>query len=174
MPTEAKRSTVAALVGELAGTKAAIVSDYRGLTVSEISAIRRSLREQGIPFRVVKNRLMKIAAEQAGVPELAPLLQGPSAIAFGRGDETTTAKTFLDVTRRYRTVAVRGAILAGRRIDAAEVNRLATLPSRDVLLATLAGTMQSPLASMAGLLAASLRNLAHGLARLHDRRAQSA
>ncbi|OGN81207.1 MAG: 50S ribosomal protein L10 [Chloroflexi bacterium GWC2_73_18] len=174
MPTEAKRATVAELAGELAGTTTAIVSDYRGLSVSDIGAIRRSLREQGIPYRVVKNRLMRIAAEQAGVPELAPLLQGPSAVAFGRGDEAATARAFLEVTRRYRTVSVRGAILGGRSIDGSEVGRLATLPPRDVLLASLAGTLQGPLTSMAGLLGASLRDLARGLAQVRDQRARSA
>lgn len=174
MPTEAKRATVAELAGELAGTTTAIVSDYRGLSVSDMGAIRRSLREQGIPYRVVKNRLMRIAAEQAGVPELGPLLEGPSAVAFGRGDEAATARAFLEVTRRYRTVSVRGAVLSGRSIDGSEVGRLATLPPRDVLLALLAGTLQGPLASLAGLLGASLRDLACGLAQVRDQRAQSA
>jgi len=174
MPTEAKRETVAELSDQLGTSRAAIVSDYRGLTVAEISALRRVLREQGIAYRVVKNRLMKIAAQQAGRPELVDLLDGPSAIAFGGGDETATARAFVDVARRYRHVAIRGALLGAQRIDEAGLRRLAALPSREVLLAQLVGALQSPLAATAGLLAANLRNLGSVLRQLEARRAEGA
>lgn len=174
MPTQAKRETVAALSEQLGSSRAAIVSDYRGLTVADITTLRHSLREQGIAYRVVKNRLMRIAAEQAGRGELVDLLDGPSAIAFGPGDETATARAFVDAVRRYRQVAIRGALLGTRRIDEAGVRRLAALPSREVLLAQLAGAMASPLATTAGLLAAGLRNLGAGLRQLEARRAAGA
>lgn len=174
MPTEAKRETVAELSEQLAGSRAAIVSDYRGLTVAEITSLRQNLREQGIAFRVVKNRLMRIAAEQAGRGELTELLDGPSAVAFGSGDESATARSFVDAVRRYRQVSIRGALLGTRRIDEASVRRLADLPSRDVLLAQLAGAFQSPLATTAGLLGASLRNLGAGLRQLESLRSASA
>ena len=173
MPTEAKRKTVAELSDQLGGSRAAIVSDYRGLTVAEISALRRALREQGIAYRVVKNRLMKIAAQQAGRPELVDLLDGPSAMAFG-DDETATAKAFVDAARRYRHVVIRGALLGAQRIDEGGLRRLAALPSREVLLAQLAGALQSPLTATAGLLAASLRNLGSALHQLEARRAEGA
>ena len=173
MPTEAKRATVAALKEDLSAAKATIVADYRGLTVSDISAVRRALRGQGIKYRVVKNRLAKIAAQEAGNTELAALLEGPSALAMGSGDEVALAKSFLDAIRPYRTVAVRGAILGGRRVDAESVTRLATLPSREVLLGQLAGGMVAPLASMASLFAAPLRNLGYALAQVAERKAQA-
>ena len=156
MPTEAKRATVAALKEDLSAAKATIVADYRGLTVADINAVRRTLRGAGIKYRVVKNRLAKIAAQEAGNTELAALLEGPSALAMGSGDEVALAKSFLDAIRPYRTVAVRGAILSGRRVDAESVTRLATLPSREVLLGQLAGSMAAPLASMASLLVVAL------------------
>lgn len=174
MPTDAKRETVARLGNELGASRAVIVSDYRGLTVAEIGALRRVLHEQGISYRVVKNRLMKIAAEQAGRSEMAALLEGPSAIAFGSGDETATAKAFVEAIRRYRRVGVRGGLLGTQRIDEAGIRRLASLPSREVLLAALAGAFQSPLATTAGLLAANLRNLGAGLRQLEARRASGA
>jgi large subunit ribosomal protein L10 len=174
MPTEAKREMVSRLTERLAASPAAIVSDYRGLTVAEISALRATLGEQGIAYHVVKNRLMKIAATAAGRGELLELLDGPTALAFGSGDETATAKAFVEATRRYRQVAIRGAILGDRRIDEAGLRRLATLPSREVLLALLAGAMASPLATTAGLLAAGLRNLGAGLRQLEARRAAEA
>ena len=170
MPTEAKRATVAQLKEELSGAKATIVADYRGLTVSDISAVRRTLRGEGITYRVVKNRLAKIAAQEAGNSELNELLVGPSALAMGSGDEVVLARTFLDAIRPFRTVAVRGAVLSGKRVDAESVTRLATLPSRDVLLSQLAGGIASPLSSMASLLSAPLRNLGYALQQLAEQK----
>ena len=172
MPTEAKRETVAELREEIARSRTMIVSEYRGLTVREIAEIRRALRKQDVSYRVVKNRLARIAAEQAGRPELVPLLTGPSALAVGGSDETALAKGLLDATRPFK-VEIRGAALNGRTVDPAAVTALATLPTRDVLLAQLAGGMASPLSTMAGLLAAPLRNLGHGLAQLRDQRAST-
>ncbi len=171
MPTEAKRATVAALTEELSGASASIVTDYRGLTVADLAAIRRSLRPQGVTYRVVKNRLAKIAAGQAGASELSPLLEGPTAIAMGSGDEAAVAKALLDAIRPYRAMKVRGAILRQHRIDGDDVTRLATLPARDQLLGQLAGAVASPMTTMAGLLAAPLRNLGYALAQLRDQRA---
>ena len=117
MPTEAKQATVAKLKDEMSQAKTTIVADYRGLTVTDISAVRRGLRGEGITYRVVKNRLAKIAAQEAGNSELNELLTGPSALAMGSGDEVTLAKTFLDAIKPYRQVAVRGAVLSGKRVD---------------------------------------------------------
>jgi len=171
MPTEAKQATVAQLKDEMSNATATIVADYRGLTVSDIQAVRRSLRGQGITYRVVKNRLAKIAAQEAGDNELGELLSGPSALAMGSGDEVTLAKTFLDAIRPYRQVEVRGAVLNGKRVDADSVTRLATLPSREQLLGQLAGGFVSPLSSMASLLAAPLRNLGYALQQVADQKA---
>jgi large subunit ribosomal protein L10 len=173
MPTEAKRNTVAELRDELAAHRTLIVSEYRGLTVKELSEIRRGLRRQGVTYRVVKNRLLRIAASDGSARALEGLLSGPTAIAFGN-DETQTAKAVLDVTRPYRVVRITGGLLGERRIDAEAVTRLATLPPRDVLLGRLAGAIQSPTATLAGLLGANLRNLASGLAQLRDQRAAGA
>jgi len=171
MPTEAKQAAVAQLKDELSNAKATIVADYRGLTVSDISAVRRTLRAEGISYRVVKNRLAKIAAQEAGNGELNELLVGPSALAMGSGDEVVLARTFLDAIRPFRTVAVRGAVLNGKRVDADSVTRLATLPGREVLLGQLAGGIASPLSSMASLLAAPLRNLGYALQQVADQKA---
>jgi len=170
MPTEAKRATVAELTEVLSASSSAVVSDYRGLTVSDISRVRRELRDKGISYRVVKNRLGKIAAQQAGRDELADLLVGPSAIAMGGADETALAKATLDALRPFRQVTVRGAVVGRAKLDTEAVNRLATLPSREVLLAQLAGGIASPLSTMASLFAAPLRNLAYAMAQVHDQR----
>jgi large subunit ribosomal protein L10 len=174
MPTEAKRATVAELTDDLSAAKATIVADYRGLTVSDISAVRRALRGEGISYRIVKNRLAKIAAQEAGTSELNELLEGPSALAMTSGDEVALARTFLDAVRPFRTVAVRGAVLNGKRVDADAVTRLATLPSRDVLLGQLAGGIASPLSTMASLLSAPLRNLGYAMSQLAEQRGRQA
>ncbi len=170
MPTEAKRETVEELREELSRAKTMIVSEYRGLTVSEIAQIRRALRKQDVSYRVVKNRLMKIAAGDEMGETLAPLLTGPTAIAFGT-DEAATAKAVLDATRPYRIVRVTGGVLGGRAIDADGVTRLATLPSREVLLAKLAGGMQAPTATLAGLLVANIRTHGYALSQVRDQKA---
>jgi large subunit ribosomal protein L10 len=170
MPTEAKKETVAELQAALAGSRTLIVSEYRGLTVKEIAEIRRALRKQDVSYRVVKNRLMRIAAQDSIGEALGPLLIGPTAIAFGN-DESSTAKAVIDATRPYKLVTITGGVLGHRAIDADGVRSLATLPSREVLLGKLAGGMQAPVATLAGLLVANIRNLGSGLAQVRDQKA---
>jgi large subunit ribosomal protein L10 len=174
MPTEAKRETVAALKEELSSSTTLIVSEYRGLKVSEIAEIRRSLRKQDVSYRVVKNRLMRIAANESGNDALSAFLEGPSAIAFGSGDEATIAKAVLDATRPYKIVKVKGGVLSGRAIDASGVSRLATLPSREVLLSQIAGAIAAPMATVAGLFDAPLRDMAGGIGALVEQRSSAA
>jgi large subunit ribosomal protein L10 len=158
MPTEAKQATVAELREDLANSRTLIVSEYRGLKVKEIAEIRRALRKQDVSYRVVKNRLMRIAAEDSVGEALSPLLIGPTAIAFGN-DEAGTAKAVLEATRPYNKIV--------------RVTRLAALPSREILLAKLAGGMQAPVATLAGLFAAPLRNLGYALAQVAEQKAKA-
>ena len=161
MPTEAKRETIESLRAELDASRTMIVSEYRGLKVKEITEIRRALRKQNVTYRVVKNRLMRIAAqENAAAEALTPLLTGPSAIAFGI-DESATAKAVIVATRPYnRIVRITGGVLGSRAIDADSVTKLATLPSREVLLSEAMGAIIAPLATTAGLFDAPLRDVA--------------
>jgi large subunit ribosomal protein L10 len=171
MPTEAKREAVAQLREELAGARTMIVSEYRGLNVKEIAEIRRALRKQDVTYRVVKNRLLRIAAGDTIGPALNPLLIGPTAIAFGT-DEAGTAKAVIDATRPYaRIVRITGGVLGDRAIGAEDVTRLAAMPPREVLLARLAGGMQAPVGTLAGLLSAPLRNLGYALQQLASQKA---
>jgi large subunit ribosomal protein L10 len=172
MPTEAKRESVAELREVISGSKTLIVSEYRGLTVKEIAEIRRALSKQDVKYRVVKNRLMKIAARDTLGDALSPMLIGPTAIAFGN-DESATAKAVLDATRPYRVVTITGGVLGDRAISADAVRSLANLPPREVLLARLAGGMQAPLGTLAGLLTANIRNLGYALAQVRDQKAQA-
>jgi large subunit ribosomal protein L10 len=170
MPTEAKRETIDDLRVVLESSRAMIVSEYRGLKVKEISEIRRALRKSDVSYRVVKNRLMRIAAQDNPAAEaLSPLLVGPTAIAFGQ-DEAATAKAVLDATRPYKVVKITGGVLGNRAIDAESVGRLAALPSRDVLLAEALGAIVAPMSTMAGLFDAPLRDVAGLVQALIDQR----
>jgi large subunit ribosomal protein L10 len=172
MPTEAKRETVAELRSELENSSTMIVSEYRGLTVKEIAEVRRALRQQDVRYRIVKNRLMRIAAGDGVADALNPLLNGPTAIAFGT-DEAATARAVIDATRTYKAIRITGGVLGQRGIDADGVTRLASLPPREVLLARLAGAIQSPTATLASLLAANIRNLGYALTQVRDQKAKA-
>jgi large subunit ribosomal protein L10 len=174
MPTEAKRETIDDLRAELDASRAMIVSEYRGLTVKEISEIRRALRKQNVTYRVVKNRLMRIAAQDNEAADaLAPLLVGPTAIAFGT-DEAATAKAVLDATRPYKIVKITGGVLGSRAIDASSVGKLAALPSREVLLAEALGAIVAPMSTVAGLFDAPLRDVVGLVQALIDSRDNAA
>lgn len=172
MPTPAKESTVAELRDEVARSTTMIATEYRGLTVKEMAEIRRALRGQDVRYRIIKNRLMRIAAGDGLRDALSPLLTGPTAIAFGT-DEAATAKAVIDATRAYKVVRITGGILGNRAIDADGVTRLAALPPRDVLLGQLAGAIQSPTATLASLLAANIRNLGYALAQVRDQKTKA-
>ena len=174
MPTEAKRETIDDLRAQLDASSTMIVSEYRGLTVKEISEIRRALRKQNVTYRVVKNRLMRIAAQDNDAAEaLSPLLVGPTAIAFGT-DEAATAKAVLDATRPYKIVKITGGVLGSRAIDASSVGKLAALPSREVLLAEALGAIVAPMSTVAGLFDAPLRDVAGLVQALIDSRGDAA
>jgi large subunit ribosomal protein L10 len=174
MPTDAKRQAVAELADVLRGSSALAVADYRGLTVSQMQTVRRSLRQSGVELHVAKNRLVKIAADDAERDALKPLLEGPTALLTSTGDEVAMAKALQEAFRPYsRTVTIRGGLLGSQVIDAAALQRLARLPSREVLLGKLAGGMVAPISGMAGVLAGNLRNLVGVLAAVNDKKRQS-
>jgi large subunit ribosomal protein L10 len=171
MPTDAKRQAVTELAEMLRSSSAIAVADYRGLKVSDMQSVRRTLRERGVRLHIAKNRLLKIAADEADRAELKPMLAGPTAVATIDGDEAAMAKALADAFRPYtRIVSLRGGMLGNRAIDAAQLTRLATLPSREVLLGRLAGGMAAPMTSMAGVLAANLRNLVGVLSAVADKK----
>jgi large subunit ribosomal protein L10 len=174
VPTETKRETVATLAGKLRESSAMAVADYRGLKVSDMQAVRRTLRASGVELHVAKNRLLKIAADEAGRSELKPLLEGPTALATVTGDEAALARAVADAFRPYaRVVTVRGGMLGNRAIDATQLTRLATLASREVLLGKLAGGLTSPLVGLASVLAGPMRNLAGVLSAVADQKRQN-
>jgi large subunit ribosomal protein L10 len=174
MPTDVKRQAVAELAELLRTSSAMAVADYRGLKVSDMQAVRRTLRDSGVQLHIAKNRLLKIAADEADRTELKPMLTGPTALATIDGDEAAMAKALADALRPYsRTVTVRGGMLGSQAIDASQLTRLATLPTRDVLLGKIAGGMAAPMTGMAAVLAANIRNLVGVLSAVADKKRET-
>jgi large subunit ribosomal protein L10 len=174
MPTDTKRTAVANLAKLLRESSAIAVADYRGLKVAEMQVVRRTLRASGVELHIAKNRLLKIAADEAERTELKPLLEGPTALATVTGDEVALAKALQEAFRPYsRTVSVRGGLLGTQAVDADALVRLASLPAREVLLGMFAGGIASPLTGFASVLAANLRNLAGVLNAVADQKRQT-
>jgi large subunit ribosomal protein L10 len=144
-----KAAAIAELKGEFESSNGAMLTEYRGLTVAQLSELRRSLGENA-RFAVVKNTLTKIAAREAGIAEeLEQLLQGPSAIAFVRGDVVEAAKGLRDFAKANPDLVIKGGVLDGKALTPDEITKLASLESREVLLAKLAGAMKASMGNAA-------------------------
>jgi large subunit ribosomal protein L10 len=169
-PRPEKVAVVDEVRDKLAGADAALLTEYRGLTVKQLAELRRQLRPAGGEYKVYKNTLVRFAAREVVEDRLDPLLTGPTAITFVRGDAAAVAKLLRDYARGHQALVVKGGLLGDKVVTAKDVEALADLPARDVLLAQLAGAFQAPLVKLAGLLQALPRNFAYGLAALIDQR----
>ena len=175
MKKEDKERVVAELTERLRSTETLLVADYRGLTMPQIDELRSKLIEHGARFAVVKNTLTKRAAEAAGSDTLLALLEGPTAIAFleSGGDPVAVAKALVDAARDTRVLEIRGGMLEGRPIEAAEIESLAKLPPLDVLRSQVLATVIAPITGIVALFTAPLQDL-YGLidARIEQLEAQ--
>ena len=160
---EEKAALIEALRENLRGTDLVIVTDYRGLTVGQMQTLRRELSAAGGHYKVAKNTLLRLAAEREGQADLAPLLDGPTGIAFADGDMVTVAKAVTTFAKSVDSLQVRGGLMNGKGIDAEAVAALAALPSREELLAKMLGSMQAPASNLVGVLSAVTRSLAYVL-----------
>ena len=161
MKKEDKERVVAELTERLRSTETLLVADYRGLTMPQIDELRSKLIEHGARFAVVKNTLTKRAAEAAGSDTLLALLEGPTAIAFleSDGDPVAVAKALVDAARDTRVLEIRGGMLEGRPIEAAEIESLAKLPPLDVLRSQVLATVIAPITGIVALFTAPLQDL---------------
>lgn len=155
MPRSEKIERVGDLRERIESSGALLLTDYRGLTVSDITALRRSLAEGGTRFAVVKNTLMRRAAADASVAEIEPLLEGPTAIAFVAGDPVAAAKRVVEAARQFPTLILKGGYLDGRVLSADEARSLADLESREVMLSKVAGMLKSEMSRAAATLVAA-------------------
>ena len=165
MAKPTKVSAVAEIAEYFRGSNAAVLTEYRGLSVAQMKELRRSLGT-GVTYAVVKNTLTKIAARDAGVEGLDSLLEGPSAIAFVSGDAVDAAKGIRDFAKSNPALVIKGGIMDGAVLTAAEVTKIANLESREVLLSKLAGAMKAKQSQAAALFAAPLSKTARTIAAL--------
>jgi large subunit ribosomal protein L10 len=169
VPNASNVAEVEAIKGRLEGSVAALLTEYRGLKVAELGELRASLRGSSTEYRVLKNTLTSIAVREAGYEDLVVLLQGPTAVAFVHGDPVQAAKDLAEFARTHPALIVKGGVMDGKVLGAAEVRQLATLESREVLLARLAGLLQASAQQAVSLLAAPLRQVATMTAALRDK-----
>ena len=163
-----KLATVDEVKSRVEASSTAVVTEYRGMTVAQISALRRQLRSIGADYKVFKNTLVLRAISGTAAESLGPLLSGPTAIAFVDGDVSAVAKTLRDFAKETPNLIVKGGVVNGKALSLGDLRALADLPSRSVLLAQFAGLLASPLRTMAGLMKAIPQNFAYGLSALLD------
>jgi large subunit ribosomal protein L10 len=185
MPTKApadsaqqkrKSGVIDDITNRLKSADASVLTEYRGLTVTDLATLRAALRPAETDYKVYKNTLARRAAREAGFTEMADLLEGPVAIAFVRpeGDAVSAAKALKEFAKTNPNLVVKGGMLGPRVLTVADLNALAEVPPREVLLAKLAGGFQAPLVKAAGLFSAFTRNFAYGLKAYIDQRPEEA
>jgi large subunit ribosomal protein L10 len=155
MPKADKIERVAEIKERIGASDAILLTEYRGLTVSDISDLRRSLAEGGASFAVVKNTLMRRAAEDSAMGDLTSLLEGPTAVAFVEGDAVAAAKKVVEAIKRFPALVLKGGFMDGRMLSAADAKALADLESREVMLSKIAGLMKGEMSRAAGMFQAA-------------------
>lgn len=171
MNRQSKQELVAELAERLKVTKAAFLADYRGLNVEKATELRRKLRAAGVEYRVVKNTLLRLAAQGTPVACLDAELKGPTAVALVTGDPVAPAKALVEFAKANQKFELKAGMLDGKLLQAADVKALAELPSREVLLAKLLGTLNAPTGNFVGVLAAIPRSLVQVLSAIKDQKA---
>ena len=168
MNRDQKAAVVEEIAQQLQAAQAVFAIDFRGLTVAQAADLRAKLRGQDTKFQVVKNSLSERAADQAGADALKPLLVGPTALAFVRGDAALAAKALSDTARALRLLTFKGGLLDGATLTAEDVVSIARLPARDVLHAQLVGTVAAPISGLVRGLNALIAGLAIALKQIAD------
>ena len=173
-PRPEKVAVVDEVRERLSSSNGALLTEYRGLKVSDLAALRRSVVEAGGEYKIYKNTLVRRAAAELELTDLDPLLVGPTAIAFVGGDAVAVAKSLRDFARGNPNLTIKGGLLGTKVLSAADAGALADVAPREVILAQLAGAFAAPLQKMAGLLQALPRNFAYGLSALLEKRGKEA
>lgn len=147
---QAKAEQVSTIAEKFKKAESVVFFDYRGLTVAEVTALRNEMRAAGVEYSVLKNHIVKRACEQAGIDaSVAKLLHGPSAFAFGYDDAVTPAKILKAYIKKVKKCELKGGVVESSVMNAADIDKLADLPSREVLIARLLGSMMSPISGLA-------------------------
>lgn len=171
MDRNSKEKLVAELAQKLASAKASFLADYRGLDVEKVNKLRGELRNAGVDYRVAKNTLLRLASKGTAAECLHQYLEGPTAIAIVDGDPVAPAKVLIDFAKSNDKFVLRAGALGGKVMTPADIKALADLPSREVLLAKMLGSLNAPASNFVGVLAAIPRSLVQVLAAIQDKKA---
>ena len=171
---EEKQVAVDVIRENLQNAQVSVLTDYRGLTVAELTELRKKFREADVEFRVVKNTLTWRAAQEIGLQELEGYLEGPTAIAFGMSDPVAPAKLISDFAKVHKNLEIKAGVLEGNVISFEKVKALAELPSKEQLLAQVASVMQAPISGLVNVLQAPIRNLVYAVDALRAQKEQEA
>lgn len=163
MPTAEKAAVIEKTREALEQSQGTVLADYRGLTVQQLGQLRERLAKGGVTLKVIKNTLIKRAADEVGIEGLEPYLSGPTAVAFSSDDPVAAAKLLSQATREFRKMEIKGGVLGRTAISASGVKELADLPSREVLLSKVVGTLNAPIQQFVWVLNAPMTNLARAL-----------
>lgn len=170
---EVKKKVVKDLVEKLSAAQGGVLIDYKGLTVEQETKLRKELREAGVEYKVIKNTLLRLAANEVGFDELDPILNGPTSLAISESDPIAPAKIVCEFAKKNKVLELKSGFIEGKVISIESVKELAELPSREVLVAkTLAG-FQSPLYGFVNVLNGNIRGLAVALSQITEKKAAS-
>ena len=168
-----KVAVVEEIAEKLSKSQLAVLTDYRGLNVKDITELRKKLREAGVEYKVVKNTLTTLAARKLELTDLEPHLVEPTAVAFGYDDPVAPAKILSDFAQEHKELELKVGVLEGKVIDAEALNDLAKLPNREVLLAMLLGAMQGPIGGFARVLAGPITGFVRVLDQIREQKEQA-
>lgn len=172
MARQEKEVLVQELAGKMEEAASIIFTDYRGLNVAKITSLRKKLREAGIEYRVVKNTLVRFAAEKANIKDLDDIIVGPTAMAFSVKDPVAPAKILLDFAKENPDLEIKGGILSGGVIDVSRVEYLSKIPSREELLSKALGSLQAPITGLVMVLSGVPRKLLYALNAIKEKKVQ--
>jgi Ribosomal protein L10 len=170
MPNKEKETLVQDLTEKIKKNSGLVLTEYQGLTVAEISELRAKLRPVKCEYKVIKNTLSKLALKNAGLESFAEHFTGPTAVAIENGDPVSTAKVLIDFSKEHNKLKLKAGLLGNKLLSPEELKALANLPSRDVLLAKLLGTMQAPITGLVSVLSGTTRNFVYVLEAIRKNR----
>lgn len=168
---EAKKLIVADIKEKLEKAQSVILVDYRGLTVAEVTELRNQFRKAGVEYAVLKNTMINLAVKEAGIEGMDSFLNGPTAVAFGMTDAVAPAKVLVDFIKKTKKMEIKCGLVSGKVIDVAGVQALADLPPKEVLIAKLMGSLNSPISGFVGVLSATLRSLVYAIEGIRKQKA---
>jgi large subunit ribosomal protein L10 len=171
LPNQEKINLVKEMHEDIEESNALLLTDYRGLTVTEITTLRRTLRDAGTDFTVVKNTLFTLAAKDLVSEDLLPLLVGPTAVAFVHKDAIASAKALVDFARTHKLLEIKGGYVEGKVLDPAQIQALSKIPSREILISQMLGAFQSPIAGFVGTLQGIMSQFVFTLQAVADKKA---